>query len=414
MALLLIEGFEANSAGGGQSFSFGEMQSHYRSLPCMMNAAGNSRWGGACLLLNQDARDYYDYSCFITNPLHTTSRTMIAGFGFKVTGSPSLTTDFFRLYDGAYYGISYHSKPGIGLRLASGAGGTYEIAVGVYLADGSWSLLGTTSGAGIQLFNPAARQDSWKYIELKVVCGSTDGGSDGAVEVRVEETTVLSLSGVATRYRPQDLTDYFHLYYTCIGFANPGNGGTNVSWIDDIYVLDDTGGDNDHKTYLGKQHVSVALPTGNGDHNDWTPNWNSYDPPKTNWECVSEVYPYGDAYVSLDGGDANFGKRDDYAYAVPPRLSAVTAVQIETATYYENPPSPIPNYSFYFQAKHGTTESTGPVIVINNRGAPDYFEGAPGFYFLRCRTMDTDPYGNPWTLEILAATLFGVIYWSHT
>ena len=88
MALLLIEGFEANSAGGGQSFSFGEMQSHYRSLPGMMNAAGNSRWGGVCLSLNQDARDYYDYSCFITNPLHTTSRTMLAGFGFKVSAVP--------------------------------------------------------------------------------------------------------------------------------------------------------------------------------------------------------------------------------------------------------------------------------------------------------------------------------------
>ena len=208
--------------------------------------------------------------------MHTTRPTLFAGFGFKVAGSPSLTTDFFRLCDGAYYGISYHSKPGIGLRLASGAGGTYEIAVGVYLANGTWSLLGTTSGAGIQLSNPTARQDSWKYIELKVICGSTDGGTDGAVEVRVEETTVLSLTGVATHYRPQDCTDYFHLYYTCIGFANPGNGGANVAWIDDIYVLDDTGGDNDHKTYLGKQHVSLALPTGNGDHNDWTPNFSGH------------------------------------------------------------------------------------------------------------------------------------------
>ena len=411
MALLLIEGFEANTPSGG-SFSFGEMESHYRLLPGMVTSVGNARWGGACLALNQDARDYYDYSCFITNPLHTTRPTLFAGFGFKVAGSPSLTTDFFRLCDGAYYGISYHSKPGIGLRLASGAGGTYEIAVGVYLANGTWSLLGTTSGAGIQLSNPTARRDSWKYIELKVTCGSTDGGTDGAVEVRVEETTVLSLTGVATHYRPQDCTDYFHLYYTCIGFANPGNGGANVAWIDDIYVLDDMGGDNDHKTYLGKQHVSLALPTGNGDHNDWTPNFSGT--PKTNWQCVAAVYPYGDAYISLDGGDANFGKRDDYAYAVPPRLSAVTAVQIETATYYESPPSPIPNYSFYFQAKHGTTESTGPEVVINNRGDPDYFEGVPGFYFLRCRTMDTDPYGNPWTLEILAATLFGVIYSSHT
>lgn len=411
MALLLIEGFEANSPGGS-SFSFGEMQSHYRTLPYMMNAAGNSRWGGVCLSLNQNDRDYYDYNCFITNPLHTTSRTLIAGFGFKVTGSPSLTTDFFHLYDGAYYGISYHSKPGIGLRLANGANGTYEIAVGVYLANGSWSLLGTTNGAGIQLFNPSARHDSWKYIELKVVCGSTDGGTDGAVEVRVEETTVLSLSDIATRYRPLDCTDYFHLYYTCIGFANPGNGGVNASWIDDIYVLDDVGGDNDHKTYLGKQHVSLSLPTGNGDHNDWTPN--SPGSSKTNWQCVSDVWPNGNAYISLDGGDANFGKQDDYTYSVPLRLSAVTAVQIETATYYENPPSPIPDYSLCFLAKHGTTESTGPEIVINNKSAPDYFEGAPGFYFLRCRTMDTDPYGNPWTPEILSATLFGVVYSSHT
>ena len=51
MALLLIEGFEANTPSGG-SFSFGEMESHYRLLPGMVMSAGNSRWGGACLSLN--------------------------------------------------------------------------------------------------------------------------------------------------------------------------------------------------------------------------------------------------------------------------------------------------------------------------------------------------------------------------
>ena len=44
MALLLIEGFEANTPSGG-SFSFGEMESHYRLLPGMVTSAGNC--GGA-------------------------------------------------------------------------------------------------------------------------------------------------------------------------------------------------------------------------------------------------------------------------------------------------------------------------------------------------------------------------------
>ena len=39
MALLLIEGFEANTPSGG-SFSFGEMESHYRSAPRHGNVGG--------------------------------------------------------------------------------------------------------------------------------------------------------------------------------------------------------------------------------------------------------------------------------------------------------------------------------------------------------------------------------------
>ena len=157
MSLLWIEGFEGTQGQNVQSLMY-ESLSRYRQFQ-----GGTLNWqtrfGGQCLKSTWNT--YYKW---VSRLLPTTSATMVGGFGLKLAGAPDTSVDVFGFCDSYYYYYSWNMDFGVTLRLTSGSGGTYELAAGVYNGSGTWVLLGTTTGAGLCIFDPAARNDVWKYV----------------------------------------------------------------------------------------------------------------------------------------------------------------------------------------------------------------------------------------------------------
>ena len=106
------------------------------------------------------------------------------------------------------------------------------------------TLLGTTTVE----FNESA----WYYLEIQATINT---GVAGSVELRMDETVVLTLTGINT--------------------ANSGVAGADIAefhaegavWIDDIYVLDSAGTSNND--YLGIQTVEGLLPNADGATQEW-------------------------------------------------------------------------------------------------------------------------------------------------
>lgn len=136
-------------------------------------------------------------------------------------------------------------------------------------------------------------QDVWCAIEMHVVCHP----SAGVVQVKLDGTQVLNLTGVNTQ-RSGVNTNLNQL----LMFGHNSGGGTK-QW-DDLWVADTSGGVND--SWLGDMRVKTVYPTGTGAADLWTPSSGA------SWECVDDVPPDGDAsYVS----DDTVGERATWALA---------------------------------------------------------------------------------------------------
>lgn len=122
--------------------------------------------------------------------------------------------------------------------------GTYELR-----ALRGATVLGTTSESFIQ--------GIWHFFEIKATVRT---GANGSVQIRHNETTVLTLSSINTADQGSDGCDAH-------SFGHAG-AGPSVH-MDDIYILDSTGGVNDD--YLGDVVAVGVLPNGDGNQNDFTP-----------------------------------------------------------------------------------------------------------------------------------------------
>jgi hypothetical protein len=129
----------------------------------------------------------------------------------------------------------------------------------------------------------------WHYMEIKAKLHDTTG----TVDVRIDEVSVLSLTGQDTK-----------------------NGGTKTvfdrvsflgfdTWMDDVYVANTAGAVNNN--FLGDCVVETLLPTGNGNSSVLVgSDGNSTD----NYLLVDEATPNTSDYV----GSAVSGDKDTYAF----------------------------------------------------------------------------------------------------
>lgn len=159
------------------------------------------------------------------------------------------------------------------------------------LSQGSARLVtfGVTSAGEIACWNSSSNiigrtkpgliaQATWAYIEVKVVSGT----STGAIEIRVNGVSELILTNVNTSVSS----------FTSVGFAGISNtvimGST--SRIDDLYVIDTSGGVNND--FLGDCRVDAYMPTSEGATQSWTPT-----PAGVHYTTVDEIPINSSDYV---------------------------------------------------------------------------------------------------------------------
>jgi hypothetical protein len=98
---------------------------------------------------------------------------------------------------------------------------------------------------------------TWCWVEIKVLFGTT--ASDGAINVKVDGTTVLSMSSVDTNY-------------TGLGVnrveITGGGHSVDFTYVDDIVIMNDTG--SYMNDFIGDSLIETLTPNGDGTTVDWT------------------------------------------------------------------------------------------------------------------------------------------------
>jgi hypothetical protein len=143
-------------------------------------------------------------------------------------------------------------------------------------------------------------QGPWYYIEMKATVHNTTG----AIEVRVNGVTWITLTGVNTRNGTNN-------YATQVqwGDANQRLGQNQPNYLMcDAYALD-TSGSAPTNDFLGDTRVECLMPTGAGAHTDFSRGGTDSG---ANWSQVEETPP-NDAtdYVA----SSTPGQKDSYAFA---------------------------------------------------------------------------------------------------
>lgn len=150
-------------------------------------------------------------------------------------------------------------------------------------------------------------QDTWYYLELKVVVGIT-----GSFELRIDGTTVLSDSGVDTR--PTASVTYLNSFRL-------GNTVSPEVRYDDLYFCDGIGSVNND--FLGKSKVVAVFPDGDGNYSQFTPL--SGD----NYTNIGEEEVDNDTtYIE----SSTVGHKDSYTYEDinDPAIMDVYGIQVNT------------------------------------------------------------------------------------
>jgi hypothetical protein len=96
------------------------------------------------------------------------------------------------------------------------------------------------------------------YLEVKIVCGAA-----GSIDVKIDGVNVLSGAGINTRQQGAGgVQKLVHAPYT--------EGLTYTTYIDDWYLLDDTG-PAPYNTWFGDKKIEGILPAVDGFYEQWTP-----------------------------------------------------------------------------------------------------------------------------------------------
>lgn len=202
----------------------------------------------------------------------TDQATRITGFAFTPNTMPS-NGAIFGLWDGAT------------LQVWINIDSTGHLVA--YRGTGTSNVLGTAAGALTTGIN--------RYIEIRATIHNTAG----ALEVRVDGTAVISVSGVNTRASSNNSSNVARY-----GWQNSGVNAHDNANYSDLYLLNGSGGVDDD--FWGDTRIYAPGVTGAGATTQWTPSAGS------NYQCVDERPANDDTdYVA----DSTVGHIDTYAIA---------------------------------------------------------------------------------------------------
>ena len=284
MSVILVEGFDMYNGTGTNT----GLQAMW--LPITGSSGSGSmttgRFGGQALRVNGGSTT----SQWSARRNITSGSSAAAGFAFRAS-SLAAARHFFWMGDSAYQ---------IGLRLNTNG----SIDAGRYSAINGITVLGT-SAAGVITVN------TWAYIEVE----TTINASTGVLNVYVNGTNVISLSGVNTSNSGTAVS------WVQMGFYD-GGSTSGLTWdFDDLYVVDVA-------TRLGERRVETLYPNGDTATKNFTP-----DTGTANYSRVNESQVDGDtSYVQ----SSTVGARDLYTIgslsSTPTAIDAVNVVSFAEKT----------------------------------------------------------------------------------
>ena len=222
--------------------------------------AGQGRNGTSALYVNGNGWGVYR--------VYDNQSTWICHFAVKFGAiHASSASSFFRLNDVATVQVALHIVNGGYLQILRGttvlATGTTQLGVGVYY-----------------------------HIQVKATIHLTAG----SVEVRLNNETEISVSGVNTRQSANAYADR-------VGFIG-GGAWTAPFYIDDYVALDTQGTVNND--FLGDRRVYLKLADGAGNYAEWTPSAGA------NWQNIDDAAQDGDTTYNSSGTP---GQKDSFAFA---------------------------------------------------------------------------------------------------
>lgn len=151
----------------------------------------------------------------------------------------------------------------------------------------------------------------WYFLELKATIDDTSG----SFEVRINGATELLVTGVDTKNGTTGVID--KVYFGTIGFF----ATSNLFRIDDIYILDSSGG-APHNNFLGDIRIDTVLPNGDGTYTQFTPSTGT-----DHYALVDDSVPNTTDYNS----SSTLGQRDSYNMGNVTLTGAILAVQTNLA-----------------------------------------------------------------------------------
>lgn len=158
---------------------------------------------------------------------------------------------------------------------------------------------------------PAIVAAAWNHIEVKVKIDN----STGYIEVRVNEVTVLNLTGKDTAFTANIETSQWAVGkpYNSLERATPS------WWVDDLVAWDDqVVGTNDVVDFIGDKKVFTALPNADTAEADFQKSTGS-----SGYQLIDETTPNDADYIftATDGDVSEFGLTD-----LPSNAAEVIAV----------------------------------------------------------------------------------------
>lgn len=236
---------------------------------CYVRPTGGRR-GGGCLRISSVSWHRHLFKTIAPAP---TSPTVVVGCAFRYTVGPNFCLPFLWVGEagGAHVGLALETD------------GTLKVICGTDF----WEFP-LTSSRNYSVIDDsravALHQDVWYYVELK----ATIHASAGTWELRVNEETISSGSGVCTRNTTYPGTGQWNvLGFHQLGYAARTGGSYD---IDDLYVLDGAGSSGND--FFGDVEIYAHHPSGAGSSSDWTPT--SGD----NYEMVDDETPDDDTTVN--------------------------------------------------------------------------------------------------------------------
>jgi hypothetical protein len=222
----------------------------------------------------------------IVEPVPQNPNTLFIGFAFFTSGLPNSIRGLCNFTDTGTGQVNIVLRP-------DGRIETYR---------GSTLLATTAVGIGVSQYN---------YFEVFATINNTTG----AVQLRLNGTNILNLSGVNTRNTANNqingVTINGHAGTTSLGLIGTGAN------MDDFYICDTTGSTNN--TFLGDVRVQAIFPTGAGNYTQWSPT-----PAVPNWQNVDENPATDDTDYNAS---ATAVQKDSFAFAdITPATGTVYAV----------------------------------------------------------------------------------------